>query len=73
MQAILDWEQENWDESWEKSMKAHPEALYAEYDILMNSKAYFLHNATTISRFPGEFFVWVDAGYSRNFSPPIPF
>lgn len=67
MQKILDFEKENWNSEWDKKMKEHPESIYVDYDILVNSKAYLLENATQISKFPGEFFVWVDAGYSKTY------
>lgn len=47
------------------NLEQHPEALFPDYNILVNSKPYLMHNATQISRFESEFFVWVDAGYSE--------
>lgn len=71
IQDILNKEQLNWNSSWHQQMRSHPEVLYADYDILVNSKSYFLKNATEISKFgsnKSQFFAWVDAGYGiRNF------
>lgn len=39
---------------------------------MVNSKPYLLHNATQISRFESEYFVWVDAGYSHGSKDIIP-
>uniref|UniRef100_A0A183HPC2 Glyco_transf_7N domain-containing protein n=1 Tax=Onchocerca flexuosa TaxID=387005 RepID=A0A183HPC2_9BILA len=36
----------SWDQQWDQSMKTHPEAKSAKYDILVNSKSYFLYNAS---------------------------
>lgn len=48
-------------------VKDHPEATSAEYDIVVNSKPYFLYNATQTSRFRTNaiFFTWIDAGYGK--------
>lgn len=35
-----------WDERWDRSMSLHPEGKSAKYDILVNSKSYFLYNAS---------------------------
>lgn len=35
-----------WDQQWDRSMSSHPEAKSAKYDILVNSKSYFLYNAS---------------------------
>lgn len=64
------WEQAHWHNDWDEQMRAHPETMYPDYDILVNSKPYFLFNATQISRFPTpdkqqQFFVWLDAGYGN--------
>lgn len=40
---------ERWDPEWDRVMSTHPEAKSAEYDILVNSKPYFLYNATVSS------------------------
>jgi len=73
IQMIMDKEQMNWSKSWDAQMKTHPEAMYPEYNILVNSKPYFLYNATQISKFfdpfqadNDRFFVWVDAGYGHG-------
>lgn len=62
---IIDYEQKNWNSSWDKRFRDHPEAMFPDYNILVNSKPYLMHNATQISRFETEFYVWVDAGYSK--------
>ncbi|KAH7730799.1 Protein T11F9.12 [Aphelenchoides avenae] len=66
IQKIIDAEQENWQDEWDLRIRDHPEAKFAEYDILVNSKPYLLKNATHISRFATEFFVWVDAGHGSQ-------
>nr|CAD2168107.1 unnamed protein product [Meloidogyne enterolobii] len=73
----MNWEQKNWREEWDEQMKTHPETLYPDYDILVNSKPYFLYNATQISQFPKPFeeeqlFVWLDAGYGHGSQSAIP-
>jgi hypothetical protein len=35
-----------WHNNWDIAMKSHPEARSADYDMLVNSKAYFLFNAS---------------------------
>ncbi|CAI4222769.1 unnamed protein product [Auanema sp. JU1783] len=47
-------------------MKNHPEAKSAEYDIVVNSKTYFLYNTTMEDPFDTDFFVWIDAGYGHG-------
>ncbi|KAJ1350096.1 hypothetical protein KIN20_005812 [Parelaphostrongylus tenuis] len=37
-----------WRYNWDPSMKDHPESRSAEYDVLVNSKTYFLYNASTL-------------------------
>lgn len=64
---ILDYEQKNWNKTWDSRFRDHPEALFPDYDILVNSKPYLMHNATQISRFETDFYVWIDAGYSELF------
>lgn len=76
--AIIEREQTDWKPHWDAQMRAHPESLYADYDILVNSKPYFLYNATQISRFPRpvtgrqRFFAWLDAGYGHGSAAAIP-
>uniref|UniRef100_A0A0N4ZT84 Protein-serine/threonine phosphatase n=1 Tax=Parastrongyloides trichosuri TaxID=131310 RepID=A0A0N4ZT84_PARTI len=72
MQNIIDKEQQNWDPSWDRRMKNHPESMYADYNILVNSKPYFLHNASLISPFESDIFIWIDAGYSHGDHNLIP-
>uniref|UniRef100_A0A915MHI4 Uncharacterized protein n=2 Tax=Meloidogyne incognita group TaxID=654580 RepID=A0A915MHI4_MELJA len=77
IEEIMNWEQKNWREEWDEQMKTHPETLYPDYDILVNSKPYFLYNATQISQFPKPFeeeqlFVWLDAGYGHGSQSAIP-
>ncbi|CAD5231481.1 unnamed protein product [Bursaphelenchus xylophilus] len=69
---ILEDEQRHWNKSWDLKVKSHPEALYADYNILVNSKPYFLFNATKISYFEADNFVWIDAGYSHGSKDIIP-
>jgi hypothetical protein len=35
-----------WNSAWDPAMKTHPEARSADYDMLVNSKPYFLFNAS---------------------------
>ncbi|CAD5217085.1 unnamed protein product [Bursaphelenchus okinawaensis] len=70
---ILKTEQENWPDSWPERFKTHPEAWSADYNIVVNSKSYFMYKATVISKFKSEFFAWVDAGYSHGERSKIPF
>ncbi|VDK87432.1 unnamed protein product [Onchocerca ochengi] len=56
----------SWNQQWDRSMSSHPEAKSAEYDILMNSKSYFLYNASKMNPFKSEFFAWLDAGYAHG-------
>ena len=46
-------------------MKDHPEAKSVDYDIVVNSKPFFVYNATQSSRFRAnaKYFAWIDAGY----------
>ncbi|EJW87000.1 hypothetical protein WUBG_02091 [Wuchereria bancrofti] len=55
-----------WDQQWDRSMSSHPEAKSAKYDILVNSKSYFLYNASINNPFKSEFFAWLDAGYAHG-------
>lgn len=68
---IMQREQKEWQNGWDHQMKSHPEAVYPEYDILVNSKPYFLYNATKIAKFDlniknKQLFVWLDAGYGKK-------
>lgn len=79
IEQIIAREQTNWPKQWDEKMKTHPEALSAEYDILVNSKSYFLYNATQISRFGisdnksnGDIFAWVDAGFGHGSKTTFP-
>ncbi|VBB32399.1 unnamed protein product [Acanthocheilonema viteae] len=55
-----------WGQQWDRSMSSHPEAKSAKYDILVNSKSYFLYNASMSNPFKSEFFAWLDAGYAHG-------
>lgn len=48
MSSIVDREQNGggWRPEWDDAIKTHPEAYNVKYDIVVNSKAYFLHNAS---------------------------
>ncbi|KAI6212803.1 HtrL protein family-containing protein [Aphelenchoides besseyi] len=74
IQRILDEEQQNWREDWDRRFKEHPEARFPDYNILVNSKPYLMENATQASRFhrQSNFFVWVDAGYGHGSTTHIP-
>ncbi|KIH47521.1 hypothetical protein ANCDUO_22419 [Ancylostoma duodenale] len=62
-----------WRSIWDPAMKDHPEARSAEYDVLVNSKTYFLYNATLEDPFSTEFFVWIDAGYGHGNQSVFPY
>uniref|UniRef100_A0A0N5CD50 Nucleotide-diphospho-sugar transferase domain-containing protein n=1 Tax=Strongyloides papillosus TaxID=174720 RepID=A0A0N5CD50_STREA len=68
MRQIIDNELNNggWKDNWDISMKKHPEATSAEYDLVVNSKPYFLYNATIENTFNSSSFVWLDAGYCHG-------
>ncbi|VDO26478.1 unnamed protein product [Brugia timori] len=67
MQIISDERNDKrWDQQWDRSMSSHPEAKSAKYDILVNSKSYFLYNASINNPFKSEFFAWLDAGYAHG-------
>ncbi|MCP9262685.1 hypothetical protein DINM_006043 [Dirofilaria immitis] len=61
---------------WQFSPKTryHPEANSADYNIIVNSKPYFLYNATQNVRFrtSDRMFVWIDAGYGHGRKGIIP-
>ncbi|GMT10431.1 hypothetical protein PFISCL1PPCAC_1728 [Pristionchus fissidentatus] len=57
---------------WDPQMQKHPEAKSPEYDILVNSKTYFLYNATLEDPFSSDWFVWLDAGYGHGDQTPFP-
>lgn len=42
-----------WQEQWDPAMKTHPEARSADYDMLVNSKPYFMFNASVSSKKEG--------------------
>ncbi|PAV91414.1 hypothetical protein WR25_06398 isoform C [Diploscapter pachys] len=58
---------------WDAGMKSHPEANKAEYDVLVNSKTYFLYNVTLENPFDTEYFVWLDAGYGHGNQSVFPY
>ncbi|CAG9531019.1 unnamed protein product [Cercopithifilaria johnstoni] len=67
MKVIADEQNDKrWDQQWDRSMSSHPEAKSAKYDILVNSKSYFLYNASKSNPFKSEFFAWLDAGYAHG-------
>lgn len=35
-----------WKTEWDESMKSHPETCNFKYNLLVNSKSYFLYNTT---------------------------
>lgn len=72
MEAIIREEQKNW--RFDPKTRDHPEANSADYDIIVNSKPYFLYNATQSSRFRSldSTFAWVDAGYGHGRPGIIP-
>uniref|UniRef100_A0A7E4VDC8 RING-type domain-containing protein n=1 Tax=Panagrellus redivivus TaxID=6233 RepID=A0A7E4VDC8_PANRE len=72
IKSIMDSEQATWNETWERAVQAHPEAINPDYNILVNSKPYLLYNATQISPFPSDKFIWLDAGYSHGQKNMIP-
>uniref|UniRef100_A0AC35TVX6 Uncharacterized protein n=1 Tax=Rhabditophanes sp. KR3021 TaxID=114890 RepID=A0AC35TVX6_9BILA len=68
MQDVIEFERsdENWKSEWDENMKTHPEATSAEYDLLVNSKPYFMYNSTMHNHFNNKLFVWLDAGYGHG-------
>uniref|UniRef100_A0A158PMM9 FCP1 homology domain-containing protein n=1 Tax=Angiostrongylus costaricensis TaxID=334426 RepID=A0A158PMM9_ANGCS len=62
-----------WRYNWDPAMKDHPESKSAEYDVLVNSKSYFLYNASLEDPFATEFFVWIDAGYGHGNQSVFPY
>uniref|UniRef100_A0A0R3S5R6 VWFA domain-containing protein n=1 Tax=Elaeophora elaphi TaxID=1147741 RepID=A0A0R3S5R6_9BILA len=54
--------------------RCHPEANSADYNIIVNSKPYFLYNATQSARFQisDRMFAWIDAGYGHGQKGIIP-
>lgn len=54
-------------------MRFHPESISPEYDILMNSKPYFVYYVANWNPFNSEYFYWLDAGYGHGkawYPPP---
>lgn len=51
---------------WDEAMKQHPETCNYKYDLLVNSKPYFLFNASTENPFDSKYFTWIDAGYGHG-------
>ncbi|VDK48163.1 unnamed protein product [Anisakis simplex] len=68
VEQIIDYEQRGngWSSEWDETMKTHPEAKSAAYDIVVNSKSFFLYNASIENPFTTENFVWLDAGYGHG-------
>ncbi|ETN82377.1 hypothetical protein NECAME_08027 [Necator americanus] len=62
-----------WRSIWDPAMRDHPEARSAEYNVLVNSKSYFLYNVSLEDPFSTEFFVWIDAGYGHGNQSVFPF
>jgi protein YibB len=55
-----------WLPQWDSHMRSHPEAKSVDYNIVVNSKPYFLFNASQLNPFRSEQFVWLDAGYGHG-------
>lgn len=55
-----------WQGDWDPGMKTHPEAKSATYDLVVNSKPYFVYNASLENLFNTHFFAWIDAGYGQG-------
>ncbi|VDK86272.1 unnamed protein product [Litomosoides sigmodontis] len=73
MEGIMRREQaSNW--RFDPKTRYHPEANSADYNIIVNSKPYFLYNATQSARFPvsDRMFAWIDAGYGHGQEGCIP-
>uniref|UniRef100_A0A0N4Z0D9 Nucleotide-diphospho-sugar transferase domain-containing protein n=1 Tax=Parastrongyloides trichosuri TaxID=131310 RepID=A0A0N4Z0D9_PARTI len=68
MRQIMDKEKVpgGWKDEWDAVMKTHPEATSPEYNLVVNSKPYFLYNATIENIFNSSSFVWLDAGYCHG-------
>ncbi|KAK6108057.1 Bacterial protein of unknown function (HtrL_YibB) family protein [Brugia pahangi] len=72
MEGIIRREQQNW--QFGPKMRYHPEANSADYNIIVNSKPYFLYNATQNAQFQASdrMFAWIDAGYGHGREGIIP-
>uniref|UniRef100_A0A914ED89 Uncharacterized protein n=1 Tax=Acrobeloides nanus TaxID=290746 RepID=A0A914ED89_9BILA len=55
-----------WQDNWDNATQTHPEARSPEYDLVVNSKPYFLYNASTENPFDTSNFIWLDAGYGQG-------
>lgn len=56
-----------WKAPWDEGMKRTPEVFSADYDILVNSKPYFIHTVSVENPFGTEFFSWLDAGFAHSY------
>uniref|UniRef100_A0A915BP35 Uncharacterized protein n=1 Tax=Parascaris univalens TaxID=6257 RepID=A0A915BP35_PARUN len=72
MEQILTLEQREW--KYDQKTKDKPESKSADYDVLVNSKVYFLYNATQSSKFRASatYYAWIDAGYGHGDKNVIP-
>ncbi|EFO16792.1 hypothetical protein LOAG_11710 [Loa loa] len=72
IEGIIRREQEDW--RFGPKTRYHPEANSADYNIIVNSKPYFLYNATQNTRFRASdrIFAWIDAGYGHGREGIIP-
>ncbi len=66
MQSIIDNEQINWNVEWDTAMRTHPESKSADYNIIVNSKPFFIYDASQRNPFESTHFVWLDAGYGHG-------
>uniref|UniRef100_A0A914WHR0 Uncharacterized protein n=1 Tax=Plectus sambesii TaxID=2011161 RepID=A0A914WHR0_9BILA len=66
MIKVVELEQKNFRAEWDEAMRHHPEASSADYDLAVNSKSYFLYNASVQNPFHSSHFVWLDAGYGHG-------
>ncbi|KAI6217174.1 HtrL protein family-containing protein [Aphelenchoides fujianensis] len=81
IKRILEHEQAYWSDQWDKRFKEHPEGDVRRLQRgCVNSKPSLnytfnfqkLYNASIISVFKADFFVWVDVGYGHGSTDVIP-
>ncbi|EJW71918.1 hypothetical protein WUBG_17174, partial [Wuchereria bancrofti] len=72
IEGIIRREQRDW--QFGPKMRYQPEANSADYNIIVNSKPYFLYNATQSAQFQASdrIFAWIDAGYGHGREGVIP-
>ena len=72
MKSIIDSEQSEWNAEWDVGMRTHPEAKSADYNLIVNSKSFFIYDASRRNPFNSTHFVWLDAGYGHGHDDMYP-